>query len=51
VVSKKPHKNDPILKEYDHLGVTTVTLTGEEWLFLEKGFAFKNIDDLIKYHR
>ena len=51
VISKKPHKNDPIQKEYDHLFVSSVTSSGEEWLFIDKGFAFKNIDDLIKHHR
>ena len=48
---QKPQKNDPLLKEYDHLPVSNVIFSGEDWLFLEKRFAFRNIDDLIKYHR
>eukprot|EP00092_Neocalanus_flemingeri_P031490 GFUD01034200.1.p1 GENE.GFUD01034200.1~~GFUD01034200.1.p1 ORF type:complete len:783 (-),score=145.03 GFUD01034200.1:63-2114(-) len=51
VISKKLHRNDSSTKEYDCLVVQPVTLDNTEWFYLEKGFAFKDIYDLINEHR
>ena len=51
MISKKPHSNDSSTKDYDHLLINKVTMDNEEWFYLEKGSAFKDLYDLIKHHR
>eukprot|EP00092_Neocalanus_flemingeri_P026485 GFUD01028707.1.p1 GENE.GFUD01028707.1~~GFUD01028707.1.p1 ORF type:complete len:1203 (-),score=297.06 GFUD01028707.1:58-3408(-) len=51
VITKKPHCNDSSTKEFEHVVVKTVTMDNVPWFYLEKGFAFKDLHDLIKQHR
>eukprot|EP00092_Neocalanus_flemingeri_P028121 GFUD01030541.1.p1 GENE.GFUD01030541.1~~GFUD01030541.1.p1 ORF type:complete len:1184 (-),score=262.71 GFUD01030541.1:2327-5611(-) len=51
VITKKPHSNDSSSKDYEHVVVNTVTMDNTQWYYLEKGFAVKDIHDLIKQHR
>ena len=50
MISKKLHNNDLSTKEYDCFQVNSVTLQNEEWFYLDEGFDFKDIHDLIKQH-